>query len=116
MLPRIILLLVQLAAGWSLAPHIVRFLPKLGSLDIFVVAAVFAILVVMIGFIGSLVLKEVGPPSSQTMTTVLVVALVFAALTLVPQVVSAVSSVTKGQVPKLAYPLIGAVLGYFARR
>jgi hypothetical protein len=116
MLPRIILLLVQLGAAWSIAPLVFKYLPKLGALDIFLQATVFAILVVMLGFIGSLVLKDVGPPSSQTMTTVLIAALVFAALTLVPQVVSAVSSVTQGQVPKLAYPLIGAVLGYFARR
>ena len=64
--------------------------------------------------------RVVGGPPEQPFAlgaqTACAVALVFAALTLVPQVVSAVSSVTKGQVPKLAYPLIGAVLGYFARR
>ena len=88
----------------------------LGGLDIFVLAVIFAILIIMIGFIGSLVLKEVGAPSSATMTATLVVALIFAALTLVPQIVSWVSSITRGNIPAKAYPLIGAVLGYLIRR
>lgn len=116
MLPRLILLLLQLGLGWMAAPQIAKHVPNLGGLNIFIYAVIFAVLVVIVGFIGSLVLKEVGPPSSATMTTTLVVALVFAALTLLQPLVGWISSVTQGQIPVLAYPLVGAVLGYFARK
>lgn len=116
MLPRLILLLLQLALGWIAGLEIAKRVPPLGGLDIFVLAAIFAILVIMIGFIGSLVLKEVGAPSSATMTATLVVALIFAGLTLIPQVVSWVSGITRGNIPVKAWPLIGAVLGYLLRR
>lgn len=116
MLPRLILLLLQVALGWLAGLEIAKRVPPLGGLDIFVLGAIFAILVIMIGFIGSLVLKEVGAPSSATMTATLVVALIFAALTLVPQIVSWVGGITRGNIPTRAWPLVGAVLGYLMRK
>ena len=115
MLSRLILTIIQLALGWFAAPFIIKYVPNLGQLNIFAYAVVFAILVWIIGFIGSIVLKEVGAPSSSTLTLGLVLALVFAGLTLVPQVMAAVAGVVQG-VPTLMYPLIGAVLGYAIRR
>ncbi|CAN0506389.1 unnamed protein product, partial [Phaeothamnion confervicola] len=64
---------------------------------------------------ASIVLKDVGHPSSAALTAALVVALIFAALTLVPDVTRLVGSVAKG-LPLMAYPLIGAVLGYTFKR
>jgi hypothetical protein len=115
MLGRLVLLLLQLGIGWYAMPHIGRYLPKLGQLDIFVLAVIFAILVCIVGFVGALVLKDVAPPSSATVTTTLIVALIFAALTLVPQIMAFVDQFARG-VPRQVYPLIGAVLGYAARR
>ena len=115
MLARLILLLLQFAVGWFAAPHIKRYLPALGTLDVFALAVIFALLVCMVGFIGAMVLKDVAPPSSATVTTTLIVALILAALTLVPQVMAFVNQFVKG-VPRDVYPLIGAVLGYAFRR
>ena len=115
MLGRLLLLVLQLAICWFIGPEIFKKLPQLGQLNIFVQAVVFAILVWLIGMVGAIVLKDVGTPSAATLTAALVGALIFAALTLIPDVTRAVGSVIKG-VPLLAYPLVGAVLGYAVKR
>jgi hypothetical protein len=97
MLGRLILLLFQLAVGWFAAPHIVRYLPKFGGVvDLFVYAIIVALLVTVVGFVGSLVLQGVGTPTTGTLTSALVLALIFAALTLVEPVTAFVSSITPG--------------------
>ena len=117
MLPRIVLTLMQLGVGWSLAPQARALVPlKLGALDIFILAVVVAVLVWLTGHIGALVLKETPSPSPATLSTVLIGALVFAALTLVPQVTGALAGLGGGRIPLAAYPLIGAVLGYLVKR
>ena len=116
MLARLILLLVQLGVGWFAAPHILRYLPKFGgNLDLFIYAVVVALLVTVVGFVGSLVLQGVGTPSTGTLTSALVFALIFAALTLVEPVTAFVSSLNLG-IRREVYPLIGAVLGYIIKR
>ncbi len=116
MLARLILLLVQLAVGWFAAPHILRYLPKFGgNVDIFVYAIVVALLVTVVGFVGSLVLQGVGTPGAGTLTSALIFALIFAALTLIDPVTAFVSSLNLG-IRREVYPLVGAVLGYFIRR
>jgi hypothetical protein len=116
MLARLILLLLQLAIGWFAAPQILRYLPKFGStVDIFIYAIVVALLVTIVGFAGSLVLQGVGTPSTGTLTSALIFALIFAALTLVEPVTAFVSSISPG-IPRAVYPLVGAVLGYFIKR
>jgi hypothetical protein len=116
MLGRLILLLLQLAIGWFAAPHVLRNLPKFGAtVDIFVYAIIVALLVTVVGFVGSLVLQGVGTPTTGTLTSALVLALIFAGLTLLEPVTAFVSSVTPG-VRREIYPLIGAVLGYFIKR
>lgn len=116
MLGRLILLLVQLAVGWFAAPHILRYLPKFGGVvDLFVYAIVVALLVTLVGFVGSLFLQGVGTPGTETLTSALVVALIFAALTLVELVTAFVSGITPG-IRREVYPLVGAVLGYFIKR
>jgi hypothetical protein len=115
MLGRLVLLLVQLAVGWFGGPAILSKIGNFGTLHIFIAAVIFAIIVWLLGFIGSVVLKDVAQPSPATLTVALIGALIGAGLTLVPQVTSAVNSVVRG-VPPHAYPLIGAVLGYLIRR
>jgi hypothetical protein len=116
MLARLILLLVQLGVGWFGAPHILRYLPKFGgAVDIFVFAVVVALLVTVVGFVGSLILQGVGTPTTGTLTSSLVFALIFAGLTLVEPVVVFVDGLVPGLRPSV-YPLIGAVLGYFIKR
>ena len=115
MIGRLVLILIQLGLGWVLAPMIMAKLPAFGALNIFVYAAVFAVLVWLIGMLGSIVLKDVAQPTPSTLSVALVGALIGAGLTLVPDVTKAIGSVIKG-VPLHAYPLLGAVLGYAVKR
>lgn len=115
MLGRLVLVLLQIVAGWQIAPLIAKHIPALGSLQIFVYAALFALIIWIVGIIGAQVLKDVGTPSPTVLTWALIGGLIGAALTLVPQVTGAVASVIPN-VPKFAYPLIGAVLGYLVKR
>jgi hypothetical protein len=116
MLSRLILLALQLIAAWLAAPVIVRYIPGLRGMQLFVYAAVFAVLVWVVGLVLSQVLRETGQPSSSTLVASLVLALIGAALvTWLPQFVPDVRGLMR-QLPDLAYPLIGAVLGYHIRR
>lgn len=116
MLARLILLLVQFSVGWFGAPYILPYLPKFGgAVDIFVYAVVVALLVTVVGFVGSLILQGVGTPTTGTLTSALIFALVFAGLTLVEPVTVFVGGLVPGLRPSV-YPLIGAVLGYFIKR
>jgi hypothetical protein len=116
MLSRLILLAVQLAIGWFGAPYVIRYIPNLGGLQLFVYAVVFAVLVWVVGLILSQVLRETGMPSSATLVAALVVALIGAALiTWLPGLVPDLAG-TMRQLPVLAYPLIGAAIGYHIKR
>ena len=116
MLSRLILLALQLVVAWFAAPAIVRYIPGLGGLQLFVYALVFAVLVWVVGLVLSQVLRETGMPSSSTLVSTLIVALIGAALiTWLPMFVPDLGR-TMRQVPTLAYALIGAVLGYHLRR
>ena len=114
MFGRLVLILLQLAVGWFAAPEMAKFIPKLGQLDIFIMAAIFALVVWLVGFIGALVLKDVGQPTPSTLVVALVCALIFAGLTLIPDVMSAINGLVR--IPVVAYPLIGAVIGYAIKR
>ena len=116
MLSRLILLLLQLVIAWVGAPYIVRYIPGLGKFQLFVYAAVFAVLVWLVGLVLSQVLRETGQPSSATLVTSLVVALIGAALvTWLPVLVPDLRASMRA-IPDLAYPLIGALIGYHIRR
>ena len=116
MLGRIILLLFQLAVGWISAPHIMRYVSvDLGKAEIFIYGLRFAVIAWILGVLGALILKDVARPSGSTLALAVAAALIFAALTFVPEVTQAVGQVARG-LPNLAYPLIGAVLGYAIKR
>lgn len=116
MLSRLILLALQLIVAWFAAPIIIRYIPGLGRLELFVYAAIFAVLVWLVGVVASQVLRETWMPSSATLVSALVLALIGAALiTWLPMVVAEAGRAMR-QIPTIAYPLIGALLGYHIRR
>ena len=67
MLSRLILLALQLVIAWFGAPYIVRYIPGMGRMEIFVYAAVFAVIVWIVGLVLSQVLRDLGQPSSGTL-------------------------------------------------
>ena len=116
MLSRLILLAIQLIVAWFGAPYVVRYIPGMGRMEIFVYAAVFAVLVWIVGLVLSQVLRDTGMPSSATLVSALVLALIAAAIyTWLPMVVPDAKRILLNLQEK-AYPLIGALIGYHIRR
>jgi hypothetical protein len=116
MLPKIILTLLQIHLAWVYGPQLKGLIPaNLGRLDIFLLAVVISIVVFVVGHLGALVLKETPPPSNAKLVSVLVLALIFAGLTLIPQVPAFINKLGLS-VPLLAYPLIGAIIGYQVKK
>jgi hypothetical protein len=117
MLPRIILTLLQLHIGWTYGPQLRALVPfNIGQFNIFILALIIAVLVWLVGHLGALVLKETPAPTSATLTVVLLLAVIFAGLTLVPAVPAFVNGTLRLAIPLVAYPLIGAVLGYLIKK
>jgi hypothetical protein len=120
MLGYIILIVLQLGGAWGLAPQVKRFLPAVPqfggyNVEIFVWALLFAVIVFVIGFIGSILLKGVRTPGAGTLTVTLLLALILAALTFVPPLTQAVTLAVP-RLEILLWPLIGAVIGYIIKR
>ena len=116
MLSRLVLLAVQLIVAWVGAPYVVRYIPGMGRLEIFVYAAVFAVIVWVVGLVLSQVLRDTGMPSSGTLVSALVVGLIAAAIyTWLPMFVPEAKRFMLN-LPEKAYPLIGALIGYHIRR
>ena len=116
MLMRLILLLVQLAAAFAggkfLAPIIAPYLKGFGNLGVFIYAILFAIIIFIIGFIASAVMRDIRSPTSGTLTFSLILGLIGAGVTLVPAAMAAIPL----KFDPLVLPLIGAALGYFVKR
>ncbi|MEZ5849181.1 MAG: hypothetical protein R3D68_00850 [Hyphomicrobiaceae bacterium] len=119
MLPRLVTFVLQVAITWYLTPVIKAALPtfSLRPYDILVDAVLFALVIVLVGFTCALTLKNVKKPGGGTLIASIVLGLVFAGLTLVPQIVQAID----GAVPALrtmhvVYPMAGALLGYYVKR
>ncbi|MFO1171882.1 MAG: hypothetical protein U1E49_13070 [Hyphomicrobiaceae bacterium] len=107
---RIVLLVVQLIVVFVVGTAAIKYL----SFDIiktFVYAVLFALLAWLTGIVGARILQGVSPPPQQALFTAIVGGLIGAALLFVPQVRSLVP-----QLPELAWPVIGAVLGYHVKR
>jgi hypothetical protein len=120
MLPHLILIVLQLLGAYSIAPAIKGYLPTLGrysgyDLDIFVWAILYAVIIFVIGFIGSIVLKGVRTPGTGALTLALVLAIIIAALTLVPQITKLVADAGV-RTGTQWWPLVGAMIGYFIKR
>jgi uncharacterized membrane protein YqgA involved in biofilm formation len=117
MLPKIILTLLQLHVAIAYGPSLRGLIPaNLGVLNIFLLAVIVAVVVWIAGHIGALVLKETPPPTNATLAWCLVLAAVFAGLSLVPQVTSMLNATARQSIPPAVYPAIGAVLGYLIKR
>jgi hypothetical protein len=115
MLSRVVLALVQLVVGWFAGPYVVAYIPNLGDLQILVFAVVFAAIVWIVGLVLSQVLRDIRMPSSGAFVGALVGGLLGAALIMtLPWVAPDVMRLLP-RVPGLAYPLVGAILGYLAR-
>jgi len=119
LLPRMVLVFLQLVGAWYLVPGIKQLLPNLGlgQYEIFVYAVLYAVVITLIGHIGALVLKEVRAPSGATLIASLALALVMAVLTLIPAVTQPLEQAVGAlRSNRTLYPLIGALVGYFLRR
>lgn len=121
MLPRIVLVMLQFLIAWFGASYIAE--PIIRSLGLgrdygtLVYAVVYAIIVWLVGLGGSAVLKGLPSPSTGTLGFSLVLALAVAGVMLVPDLARAITGVISPQtVPPSAYPLLGALFGYFIKR
>lgn len=116
MLPRIVLLVVQIAAAWFLGDRIKAAIPSLtSSYDIFIYAVIYAVIIMVIGFAGSLIMKNIRVPTAGTFVASLVLAFIFAAIA------AFFSAPIQNALPFLSgnaklYPLVGAFLGYILKR
>jgi hypothetical protein len=114
MLGKLILLLLQIAIAWFLAPILYSKIPVPGEFGIFLYAVLFAILVFLTGVLGAQVLQGVGGPSSATLSASLVLALIVAAVVaFLPDLVAAIPGST---ISHRGLVLAGAVLGYWIKR
>lgn len=119
MLPRIVLLLIQVAAAWSLANPIKSALPALlgRQYDIFIYALIYAVVITVVGFAGALVLKGVRLPTASTFIASLVLAAILAAITLFSQINGPIQDALPFLRGKTElYPLVGALVGYLLKR
>jgi hypothetical protein len=107
MLDRVILMALQLAGGWLGAPYLLPYLSVGGDLQVFVHGAVFAVLIWLVGLMGSQVLKDLEVPSAAKLAFALAGGLAGAAL-----IVFKVPALLPLKFPPLLLPLGLAILGY----
>lgn len=112
MLGTIVLIAIQFAVAFLGAPFVMKFIPVRGDLTIFVTAVTYAVIVWIVGLVGSFVLKDVNLPSSKTLGAAVVGGLIGAGLTLIPGLMAA----SPVKFPALYLPLIGVIIGYMVRR
>ena len=108
MLGRLVLLLLQIVIGWFGSQAIMKYIQMGGIFRLFI----FAIVVFLVGIIAAQVLREVGQPSSHTLSWAVALALIAAAIwTWGPQFVPQLR-----QVQAEYAVLAGAILGYIVKR
>jgi hypothetical protein len=108
----IILVPLQFVAAYLGAPIGLTYIDVAGDARTFVHAALYAVIVWLVGLVGSVVLKGVRTPSLGTLVLALVGAMIGAALMFYPAVLDAFPV----KFPPLYLPLGGAILGYLLRR
>ena len=114
MLGRLILLLLQIVIGWFGSQALMNYIKMGGPFRLFIFAIVAAIIVFLVGVIVAQVLREVGQPSSHTLSWAVILALIAAALwTWGPQFVP---QVPWGRVQAEYAVLAGAIIGYLIKR
>ncbi len=117
MLGRLILLLIQIVVGWFGSNAIMGWLGGAvpGAFSLYVFAIVAAIVVFLVGVIAAQVLQGVGTPGSETLTTSLIIALIYALLWEFGPPLLFLSEIPWGRVPAKYAVLGGAILGYHIR-
>ncbi len=114
MLGKIILLLLQIAVAWLLAPILYSYIPVPGEFGLFLYAILFAIIVYLVGVLCGQVLRDIGVPGGGALSAALVVALIFAAIVFfAPQLLASIPGDT---ISHRGFVLAGALLGYWLRR
>lgn len=114
MLGRLVLLLVQIAVGWFGSKALMGFLSGVpAAFSLYVFAIVAAIVVFLIGLIAAQVLKDVGAPSSSTLSWSVAFALIAALLWSFGP--TYLAGVPWGRVPAEYAVLGGAILGYWIK-
>ena len=121
MLPRIVLFALQLLTAWYVGEAFTGFIARGLSIgrnnEIFVYAVVYPFIIMLVGYIGSKVLKEVRTPSGGTLVATFALSIGFAVLTLVPQITQMADLIIPAlRSNRYLYPLAGALLGYFIKR
>lgn len=111
MLSYLVLIAVQIAGAWFGAPQVLRYIPVSGDPRTFVHAAAFAVIVWIIGVLGSLVLKDVRQPGTGSLGLALVLSLAGAAV-----IVTGLIAQIPFKFAPMFLPLGGAILGYLIRR
>jgi hypothetical protein len=110
-LGRLVLIALQLAGGWFGAPYLLKYVSVGGDLQVLVHGAVFAVLIWVVGVVGSQVLKGVDVPSAATLVYALAGGLSGAAL-----IVLKVPAMLPLTFPPLLLPLGLAILGYVLKK
>jgi hypothetical protein len=108
---RLVLILLQLAAGWFAAPEVLRYVSLGGDAQIFAQGAAAGLIVWIVGLVGAQVLKDVSAPSPATLAWALAGGLIGAAI-----VVFKLPALLPFGVPPLLWPVGLAILGYAIKR
>lgn len=108
----IILIPLQFVAAYLGAPIGLAYVQVGGDARTFAHAALYAVIVWLVGLVGSVILKGVRTPSIGTLVLSLVGAMIGAVLMFYPAVLEAIPA----KFPPLYVPLVGAILGYLLRR
>jgi hypothetical protein len=111
MLGRLVLIALQLAGGWFGAPYLLRYVSVGGDLLVLLHGAVFAVLIWVVGLVGSQVLKGIHVPSAATLFYALTGGVTGAAL-----IVLKVPAMLPFAFPPLLLPLGLAILGYTLKK
>lgn len=113
MLARLLLIVLQIAAGWFGAHAALPYI-QVGDYQLFVFGVVAAVIVWIIGLLASLVLRYIGRPGGGTLAFTIVFALLGAALSIWgPQFLP---GVPWGHVDAYYLTLAGAILGYIIKK
>jgi hypothetical protein len=113
MLARLLLIALQIVAGWFGAHALLPYL-QLGDMTLFAFGAAAAVIVWIIGLMASLVLRGIGRPGGGTLAFTFVFALLAAAVAVWgPQLLP---TVPWGRIDAYYLTLAGAVIGYVMKK
>lgn len=114
MLGYLILAALQFACAFFGTPPVLGLLRLSigGDVQNFILAAISAVIVWIVGVVGSLILKDVKMPASSTLVATLIGALIGAAIVTIP----AIRDFIPFSAPPPFFWIAGAIVGYMARR